>query len=558
MNLEFAAIGKQAQVLMVTSAVAEEGKSTTFANLAVASALAGRNVALVDLDLHRPVLARFFRVNEGHPGLSAVVLGHVGLDEALVPIALENRIPEAANGSSASVSAGGSLVVLPTGILPPDPGEFVGVEGVRHVIGALRDRFDVVLIDAPPLLAIGDGLTIAGFSDAIVAVVRADFARRDRHARVRGNARERAAGQARVRRLRRRWARRRVVRCPVRLRIREGSREGGQVSEGLAQAEFVAALDDARARRVRFSTTASKRRRGWLVRRVLLAADVAGLLTAFLLAELVTADSQSGRFDLPAEVLLFVATLPAWVLVARLYGLYSHDDQRTNHTTTDEVANVFNMVTVCTWLFFAFSWLSGAAHPQVAKLLLFWAFAARARPARPDRRPLRRTPEHGLRAEHGDRRRRRRRPDGRREASPPSRVRRQRRRLRRLRSDGARASVGDLTILGPPDELQSIVQAHDVERVIIAFSRVSHERVLALIRSLKDAFVQVDIVPRYYELVRPEHRAQHDRRDARSVSSRRARSGRRRKFLKRTMDVAIALFALRSCTPLFLVVTLAI
>jgi polysaccharide biosynthesis transport protein len=178
MNLEFAAIGKQSQVVMVTSAVAEEGKSTTFANLAVAIALAGRSVALVDLDLHRPVLARFFRVDDGHPGLSAVVLGHADLDEALVSIALENRIAEAANGNSATSSAGGSLAVLPTGILPPDPGEFVGVEGVRHVIGALRDRFDTVLIDAPPLLAIGDGLTIAGFSDAIVAVVRADFARR--------------------------------------------------------------------------------------------------------------------------------------------------------------------------------------------------------------------------------------------------------------------------------------------------------------------------------------------------------------------------------------------
>jgi Mrp family chromosome partitioning ATPase len=84
---------------------------------------------------------------------------------------------ESTNGR-AQATAGGSLVVLPTGILPPDPGEFVGVEGVRHVIGALRDRYDVVLIDAPPLLAIGDGLTIAGFSDAIVAVVRADLARR--------------------------------------------------------------------------------------------------------------------------------------------------------------------------------------------------------------------------------------------------------------------------------------------------------------------------------------------------------------------------------------------
>jgi hypothetical protein len=49
---------------------------------------------------------------------------------------------------------------------------------VRHVVGALRDRYDTVLIDAPPLLAVGDGLTIAGFSDAIVVVVRSDLARR--------------------------------------------------------------------------------------------------------------------------------------------------------------------------------------------------------------------------------------------------------------------------------------------------------------------------------------------------------------------------------------------
>jgi capsular exopolysaccharide synthesis family protein len=175
MNMEFAAIGKEAQVIMVTSAVAEEGKTTTFANLAVAMALAGKSVALVDLDLHRPMVGRFFRVDTEQPGLSGVVLGHASVDEALVRVNLEDRLLEPGNGNARSA---GSLVVLPTGILPPDPGEFVGLEGVRHVIGALRDRFDVVLIDAPPLLAIGDGLTIAGFADAVVVVVRADLARR--------------------------------------------------------------------------------------------------------------------------------------------------------------------------------------------------------------------------------------------------------------------------------------------------------------------------------------------------------------------------------------------
>ena len=117
-------------------------------------------------------------------------------------------------------------------------------------------------------------------------------------------------------------------------------------------------------------------RRGWLVRRVLFAADVIGLLAAFWLAEATFVGTRPGTLDLLIEAVLFVATLPLWVLVARMYGLYSLDERRTNHVTTDEVANVFNMVTVCTWLFFAVTWLTGVAHPDVAKLLLFWAFAS--------------------------------------------------------------------------------------------------------------------------------------------------------------------------------------
>ena len=117
-------------------------------------------------------------------------------------------------------------------------------------------------------------------------------------------------------------------------------------------------------------------RRGWLVRRVLVAADVIGLLTAFWLAQATFVGTRPGKFDLLMEAVLFIATLPLWVLVARMYGLYSLDDRRTNHVTTDEVATVFNMVTVCTWVFFAVTWLTGAAHPDVAKLLLFWAFAS--------------------------------------------------------------------------------------------------------------------------------------------------------------------------------------
>ncbi len=84
----------------------------------------------------------------------------------------------AGNGGGSGMVTTGSLVVMPSGILPPDPGDFVGLEGVGRVIAALRERVDVVLLDVPPLLAVGDGLTISGLADALVVVVRNENARR--------------------------------------------------------------------------------------------------------------------------------------------------------------------------------------------------------------------------------------------------------------------------------------------------------------------------------------------------------------------------------------------
>lgn len=190
MNLEFATVGKPSQVIMFASALAKEGKSTTLGNLAVAAALAGKSVALVDLDLRRPSLSRFFRLDDTEPGLTAVALGHTQLDDALLRVPLEAlsrntpdhfAAPNANGGSGSNISRAsttGSLVVLPSGILPPDPGDFVGLESVGRVVAALRERVDLVLLDVPPLLAVGDGLTISGLADALVVVIRAENARR--------------------------------------------------------------------------------------------------------------------------------------------------------------------------------------------------------------------------------------------------------------------------------------------------------------------------------------------------------------------------------------------
>ena len=120
----------------------------------------------------------------------------------------------------------------------------------------------------------------------------------------------------------------------------------------------------------------SRHRRGWLVRRTLVIADLVGLALAFLLAELVLGEGgPHSRLDPAAEYLLFVCTLPGWLFVAKLYGLYDNDEERTDHTTVDEFVGVFHLVTIGAWLFFAGSWLTGLIVPDLKKLVMFWGLA---------------------------------------------------------------------------------------------------------------------------------------------------------------------------------------
>lgn len=163
---------------MVTSALPREGKSTTLGNLGVALARAGRRVVIVDLDLRRPFLNRFFHVRSV-PGITDVALGRVELDEALCSIALApstKNLPSTnhKNGShqNGRSQVAGVLSLLPAGTIPLAPGEFVDTDEVGVVLEELARRYDFVLIDAPPLLAVGDATTLSAKVDAIFAVVR--------------------------------------------------------------------------------------------------------------------------------------------------------------------------------------------------------------------------------------------------------------------------------------------------------------------------------------------------------------------------------------------------
>ncbi|MHB8643445.1 MAG: tyrosine-protein kinase domain-containing protein [Gaiellaceae bacterium] len=170
-NLEFFNAEHNAQVILVTSAVRQEGKSTTVANLAVALSLAGRRVVLVDVDLRRPTIAGFFG-NRNEFGLTDVALGRAGLSSPMVGTH---------TGDNDQLDPGrtaGTLEVMTTGRLPSDAGEFVSSAAVGKVIDELRSRADIVLLDAPPILAFSDALALAARSDGVIVLTRLGVVKR--------------------------------------------------------------------------------------------------------------------------------------------------------------------------------------------------------------------------------------------------------------------------------------------------------------------------------------------------------------------------------------------
>ena len=181
-NLGFATLGRDVRTVMVTSAVQQEGKSTTLANLAVALARSGQRVVLVDLDLRRPFVDKFFRI-EG-PGLTQVALGQVSLDEALASVAIvsgghgSNGNGNNGNGNGHHGEMAGVLEVLPAGPIPPNPGEFVGTAALSEILEQLRGRADIVLVDAPPTLNVGDAMTLSTKVDGILVITRMKTVRR--------------------------------------------------------------------------------------------------------------------------------------------------------------------------------------------------------------------------------------------------------------------------------------------------------------------------------------------------------------------------------------------
>lgn len=154
-SIQFLGIERQTKVIQMTSASAQEGKTTTLSNLAVAFANSGLRTVVVCCDLRRPRLHQFFGLDNA-VGFTSVLLGNVALSKALQPVPGQER-----------------LLVLASGPLPPNPAELLSSSRTADLLRNLGAQADVVLIDCPPVLPVTDSIVLSQRVDATVLVVSA-------------------------------------------------------------------------------------------------------------------------------------------------------------------------------------------------------------------------------------------------------------------------------------------------------------------------------------------------------------------------------------------------
>lgn len=159
-NLQFVDIEHQLRSVVLTSSVPGEGKSTTACNLALSLAQAGVRVVLIEGDLRRPRVADYMGL-EGAVGLTSVLLGRVDLEDALQPW------------------GDGTLQVLASGPLPPNPSELLGSHGMDELLRRVEGMVDVVIIDAPPLLPVTDAAILGRMTSGVLVIVASNRTSRE-------------------------------------------------------------------------------------------------------------------------------------------------------------------------------------------------------------------------------------------------------------------------------------------------------------------------------------------------------------------------------------------
>jgi exopolysaccharide biosynthesis polyprenyl glycosylphosphotransferase len=294
------------------------------------------------------------------------------------------------------------------------------------------------------------------------------------------------------------------------------------------------------------------------MRRLLLVADIVGLVTAFIVAQRLVPTPTPVDTVVPQwEFVLFCASLPFWVSLARLHGLYDRDEERTDHSSVDDFFGVLQVVTIGTWGFLVGMLVLQVAHPTLERLVVFWALAigfvwlfrvlirfvgrrqaayvqnvlvvGSGNVARLLAEKMGKHRDYGLNI------------------------------VGFVDHDAGAANNGGpaIELLGTTHDLRQLVHQHRIDRVVIAFSNDSHEQTLDVIRLLQDQQVQVDIVPRMFEVLGTSAEL-HAIEGIPLVGLAPPRLSGSSRFLKRSFDLIGATLGLVLLSPVFLVTAIAI
>jgi exopolysaccharide biosynthesis polyprenyl glycosylphosphotransferase len=286
-------------------------------------------------------------------------------------------------------------------------------------------------------------------------------------------------------------------------------------------------------------------RRGWVIRRALLVADAAAFAATLLLLRLAGA---AIAFASPSLVVFGICAFCAWVLFAQGYGLYSNDEIQAARPTSEDVPGVILLVTLTSWLGMLVLGATGIADPRLGPTAWFWASAVvlvlAARVAArsiagtwlaPSERTvivgagrvgseiahkLSRRPEYGLEV------------------------------IGFLDDDPLQAATEGPPQLGDTSRIEDVLRIYRIERVIVAFSRPRASEQVDLLQRCLQLGVQVDIVPRLYEVIGPRMQV-HDIEGLPLVGLPAPRLSRSSWLLKRCLDVVLSLATLVLLAPLF-------
>lgn len=153
-NIQFASsVDRRLQTMVVTSSGPGEGKSTTAANLAIVFAKSGQRVLLADADMRKPTVFKTFQLNNAK-GLSTVLSTSQNVLEVCQPTVVEN------------------LHVLTSGPKPPNPSELLGSQRMNQVIAELKQAYDIIIFDMPPVITVTDAQIMASKVDGTLLVIR--------------------------------------------------------------------------------------------------------------------------------------------------------------------------------------------------------------------------------------------------------------------------------------------------------------------------------------------------------------------------------------------------